>query len=155
MAIRLLSITHKMPAWIEAGYTTYASRLRSPFNLQLLAIPAEKRGVNADIHRIVEKEGEKILTAIKPHHYVIALDNLGSLWTTEQLSEKLTSIIEGGRILDLIVGGPDGLSATVRRRADALWSLSPLTFPHHLVRIIVAEQIFRAASIYHKHPYHR
>ena len=155
MRIRLLTITHKLPAWIQEGYSEYAKRLPAACELQLVEIPAEKRTANADLKRITEREGEKMLAAIKPNHRVIALDVKGKLWSTEQLAEQMTLWQEKGQHIDLLVGGPEGLAPQCLQKADDKWSLSPLTFPHILVRLIVAEQIYRAWSILNQHPYHR
>ncbi|VVC76238.1 Ribosomal RNA large subunit methyltransferase H [Aquicella siphonis] len=155
MKIRLLTITHKSPAWIREGYEEYAKRLPATCQLELVEIPAEKRTPHADLRRITEREGEKMLNAVKPGHKIIALDIKGSLWTTEQLAEQLALWHQGGRHIDLLVGGPDGLSPACLIKAEQKWSLSPLTFPHFLVRLIVAEQIYRAYSILIQHPYHR
>jgi 23S rRNA (pseudouridine1915-N3)-methyltransferase len=110
MKIRLLTITHKSPAWIQEGYQEYAKRLPASCGLELVEIPAEKRTANADLKRITDREGEKMLAAIKPNHCVIALDVQGKLWTTEQLALKLTDWQQQGRNIDLLVGGPEGLS---------------------------------------------
>jgi 23S rRNA (pseudouridine1915-N3)-methyltransferase len=155
MRIRLLTITHKCPAWILEGYEEYAKRLPSSCSLELLEIPAEKRSANADLKRITEREGEKMLAAIKPQHLVIALDVKGKLWSTEQLSTQLAAWLQGGRHIDLLVGGPEGLAPSCLEKAELSWSLSPLTFPHIIVRLIVAEQIYRAHSMLQQHPYHR
>lgn len=155
MRIRLLTITHKSPAWIKEGYDEYAKRLPSSYALELIEIPAEKRTANADLKRITEREGEKLLAAIKPDTRVIALDVKGKLWTTEELAKELAEWQQEGRNVDLLVGGPDGLSAQCLQKAEQKWSLSTLTFPHILVRLIVAEQIYRAYSILQQHPYHR
>lgn len=155
MRIRLLTITHKSPAWIQEGYEEYAKRLPPTCALELVEIPAEKRTANADLKRVTEREGEKMLAMIKPNHLVIALDIKGKLWSTEQLSEQLTHWLQGGRNIDLLIGGPEGLSAKCLEKAELRWSLSPLTFPHIIVRLIVAEQIYRAYSILQQHPYHR
>lgn len=155
MKIRLLTITHKSPAWIQEGYHDYAKRLPAQCSLELIEIPAEKRTPSADLKRLTEREGEKMLAAIKPTHRVIALDVKGKLWTTEQLAEQLADWQQGGRNIDLLVGGPEGLASSCLEKAELLWSLSPLTFPHILVRLIVAEQIYRAHSILQQHPYHR
>lgn len=155
MKIRLLTITHKSPAWIQEGYAEYTKRLPPAYALELIEIPAEKRTPNADIKRITEREGEKMLAAIKPHHHVIALDVKGKLWSTEQLAEHLANWQQEGRNVDLLVGGPDGLSPQCLQQAEQQWSLSPLTFPHILVRLIIAEQIYRAFTILQQHPYHR
>jgi 23S rRNA (pseudouridine1915-N3)-methyltransferase len=155
MKIRILTITHKSPSWIQEGYAEYAKRLPSSCTLELLEIPAEKRTANADIKRITVREGEKMLNAIKENHHVIALDVQGKLWTTENLADHLAEWRQDGRNIDLLVGGPDGLSTECLQKAETIWSLSPLTFPHILVRLIVAEQIYRAWTILQQHPYHR
>lgn len=155
MKIRLLTITHKSPSWIQEGYEEYAKRLPASCALELIEIPAEKRGTNADLKRITEREGKKMLEAIKPNHLVIALDVKGKLWSTEELAEELANWHQGGRNIDLLVGGPEGLSRECLERAEKSWSLSPLTFPHIIVKLIVAEQIYRAFTIMSNHPYHR
>lgn len=155
MRFRLLTITHKSPAWIKAGYEEYAKRLPANCSLELIEIRAEKRTANADLKRITEREGEKMLALIKPNHLVIALDCKGKLWNTETLAQQFTHWQQEGRNIDLLVGGPEGLSPACLQKAEIAWSLSPLTFPHFLVRVIVAEQLYRAFSILQQHPYHR
>jgi 23S rRNA (pseudouridine1915-N3)-methyltransferase len=155
MKIRLLTITHKTPAWILSGYEDYAKRLPAQYALELIELPAEKRSQNTDIHRITEREGEKLLAACKPQHRIITLDVQGKLLTTEQLANHFNEWQQHGRSIDLLVGGPDGLSAACLTKAEMSWSLSPLTFPHFLVRLIIAEQIYRAYTINTQHPYHR
>lgn len=155
MKIRLLSVTHKCPAWIQAGYEDYAKRLPASCALELIEIPAEKRTANADLKRITEREGEKLLAAIKPTHRVIALDIQGKTWSTEQLSEQLGAWMQGGQHIDLLIGGSEGLSQACLAKAETRWSLSPLTFPHCLVRVLLAEQLYRAHSYLHGHPYHK
>jgi 23S rRNA (pseudouridine1915-N3)-methyltransferase len=155
MRIRLLTVTHKSPAWIQEGYLEYAKRLPASCALELVEIPAEKRTTHADIKRITQREGEKMLAAIKPGNKVIALDVKGKLWSTEQLAENLAKWNLAGRHIDLLVGGPEGLAPACLEKAEEKWSLSPLTFPHIIVRLIVAEQIYRAWSILQSHPYHR
>lgn len=155
MRIRLLTITHKSPAWIQEGYLEYAKRLPSQCALELVEIPAEKRTANADLRRITEREGEKMLAMIKPTHRVIALDVKGKMWSTEDLAENMRLWQLDGRNIDLLVGGPEGLAPNCLLKAEERWSLSPLTFPHIIVKLIVAEQIYRAWSILQQHPYHR
>jgi 23S rRNA (pseudouridine1915-N3)-methyltransferase len=155
MKIRLLTITHKSPAWILEGYQDYAKRLPPSCALELVEIPAEKRTANADLKRIMEREGEKMLAAIKPGNHVIALDKGGKSWTSEELSVQLGQWLQGGRNIDLLVGGPEGISPACLQQARETWSLSALTFPHLIVRLIVAEQIYRAYSILQNSPYHR
>ena len=155
MKIRLLTITHKTPSWIKKGYEEYTKRLPAAYSLELIEVAAEKHLVHPDKERLKEREGEKLLSLIKPHHHVIALDVKGSLWSTEQLATYLTAWQQDGRPLDLLVGGAEGLSLACLKRAEEKWSLSPLTFPHFLVRLLVAEQLYRAWSILQNHPYHR
>lgn len=155
MKIRLITISHKSPVWIEEGYQEYVKRLPSSCLLERVDIAAEKRSAHSDIARIMAREAEKMLSIIKPDHHVIALDIKGKLWTTEQLAEALKNWQQNGRNIDLLVGGPEGLSPACLQAAHEKWSLSPLTFPHILVRLIVAEQLYRAAMILNHHPYHR
>lgn len=154
MLIRLLAIGNKMPAWVNQGFQEYAKRFSGSFTLELCEISAEKRTKNTDISRLIQRESEKMLAAIKPDHRVIALDIKGQAWSTEQLAQNLNKWSDGNDI-DMLIGGPDGLSKDCLQKAEIRWSLSPLTFPHPLVRIILAEQLYRAVSILQNHPYHR
>ena len=155
MQINLIAVGNKMPAWVTTGYEDYAKRLPAGYTLKLTEIAPEKRTKQADIKRITEKEGEKILAAIKPGNLVIALDVLGQSWSTGQLAKSLKTWHAENRDVDLLVGGPDGLAQACIQKAQLKWSLSPLTLPHPLVRILLAEQLYRAWSILHNHPYHR
>jgi len=155
MRIRLLTITHKSPAWLQTAYHDYAKRLPAHCALELIEIPAEKRLPHVSLPRLLEREGEKMLAAIKPQHHVIALDVKGQLWSSEQLAKQLMKWQQDGRNIDLLIGGPDGLAPACLEKAQESWSLSPLTFPHLLVRLIIAEQMYRAFSIVTQHPYHR
>ena len=152
MRIRILAIGTKMPSWVQEGFEEYAKRFTAGCSLELYEIPAEKRGKNTDVARIIEREGEKLLAAVKPHHHIIALEIKGQAWSTKQLTRELKTWQTHGSHIDLLVGGPDGLSAACREKAHAHWSLSPLTLPHPLVRIILAEQLYRAVSILQNHP---
>lgn len=144
-----------MPDWVTLGFDEYSKRLPAGYTLKLTEITPEKRTKQADIPRITEKEGEKILAAIKPGHLVIALDVKGQSWSTEQLATSLKTWHAENQNIDLLVGGPDGLSPRCLQHARIKWSLSPLTLPHPLVRILLAEQLYRAWSIIQGHPYHR
>lgn len=155
MRIRIFSITHKIPAWLQAGYKEYAKRLQGKCVLELIEIPAAKRLAKSNLQRLMEQEGEKILSLIKPGQLIIALDVKGELWSTELLAKNISYWQQEGRNIDFIIGGPDGLSKKCLQKADKIWSLSKLTFPHNLVRLILAEQIYRAFSILQQHPYHR
>jgi 23S rRNA (pseudouridine1915-N3)-methyltransferase len=153
--IHLLAIGTKMPGWVNEGTTEYASRMPPQCQLLIREIAAEKRTKNSDLQRIRQTEGEKLLAAIPDGSMVITLDVQGKSWSTEQLAQQLDKWMMSGRDASLLVGGPEGLSDACRQRAEQSWSLSPLTFPHPLVRIVVAEQLFRAWSILSNHPYHR
>ncbi len=155
MLLRLIAIGNKMPAWINEGFQEYAKRLPLGYKLKLIEIPAEKRSKQVDIKRLTESEGEKILSLIKPGNLVISLDVLGKSWSTPQLAEGLQKWHDASLDVDLLVGGPDGLSANCLQKSQLKWSLSPLTLPHPLVRVVIAEQLYRAWSIIQKHPYHR
>ncbi len=144
-----------MPAWVSAGYEEYAGRLPRECALVLKEIAPEKRSKGFDPVRIKRKEADKLLAAIPRDSRVIALDVNGKGWSTEALARQLEGWMMGGRDVALLVGGPEGLTDECRQRAEAVWSLSPLTFPHPLVRIVVAEQIYRAWSLNAGHPYHR
>jgi len=155
MKIHLIAIGTKMPAWITQGYQDYAQRMPRECQLLLKEIPAEKRTKNSDVQKIKVKEAEKLLDAIPNNCLIIALDVKGRSWSTEKLADNLQNWMMSGRDIALLVGGPEGLTDNVRQRADQLWSLSSLTFPHPLVRLILAEQLYRAWSITANHPYHR
>lgn len=144
-----------MPGWVQQGYHEYAKRLPRECELILKEIPAGKRGKNSDTARIVKEEGERMLAAVPDKAHIVTMDIPGKRWTTPQLAEALRRWQENALPIALMVGGPEGLSEQVKERARESWSLSPLTFPHPLVRIVVAEQIYRAWSIMHNHPYHR
>jgi len=153
--IHLIAVGTKMPAWVTQGFEEYARRLPADCALQLVEIAAGKRGKNADIARITRDEGERTLAAIPKGARVVALDVKGRSWSTGQLSQQLDGWRHEGRDIALLVGGPEGLAAECLACAEQCWSLSPLTLPHPLVRIVVAEQLYRAWSILHGHPYHR
>ena len=144
-----------MPDWVKAGYGEYAERLPRECALHLLEIPASKRGPNVDIARMVRDEGERLLAAAPARSRLIALDERGQLWNTAELAGQMAGWLQEGRDISLLIGGPDGLDHICRDRADQMWSLSRLTLPHPLVRVVVAEQIYRVWSLLQHHPYHR
>lgn len=153
MLIRILAIGNKMPAWVNEGVNEYIKRLGNM--VDIVEIPAEKRMKQSDIPRLMEREGNKLLSTIKLGHRIIALDVKGQSWSTEQLASNLKMWQLEGRNVDLLIGGPDGLSQECLQKAEIKWSLSSLTLPHPLVRILLTEQLYRAFSILQNHPYHR
>jgi 23S rRNA (pseudouridine1915-N3)-methyltransferase len=155
MQIHFLTVGTKMPSWVQQGYEEYAKRLPRECELILKEIPAGKRTKNSDTTRIMREEGERILAAIPSNCHVVTLDLGGKLWSTRQLAHSLERWQGNGQHVALIVGGADGIDDAVKYIAKESWCLSNLTFPHPLVRIVVAEQIYRAWSILQHHPYHR
>jgi len=155
MRIHLLSVGRRMPAWVEAGYQEYAKRLPPECALRLVEIEPGHRGKGASPELARREEGGRLLAALPKGAQVIALDERGKPWSTAELSRELAGWLGEGRDLALLVGGPEGLDPACRDRAERLWSLSPLTFPHPLVRVILAEQLYRAWSLLSVHPYHR
>lgn len=155
MKIYLLAVGNKMSDWVNKAYHEYARRLNADCQLKLIEIAPGKRGKNADLVRIKQQEGEKILSAIPKRTLVVALEIKGRAWSTEELSGQLNDWLHSGQDIALLIGGPEGLSDDCVARADIKWSLSPLTLPHPLVRVILSEQIYRAYSILKNHPYHR
>ena len=155
MQIHLISVGNNMPVWVAQGFQEYAKRLPRECELVLKEISAGKRSKNSDVARIVKDEGEKMLAALPPRAHLVTLDIPGKAWTTPQLADNLKMWLESGQNIALLVGGPEGLAEAVKERANQSWSLSNLTLPHPMVRIVVAEQIYRAWSILNNHPYHR
>jgi len=153
--IKLLSVGRRMPGWIDTGFREYAKRLPPECALDLLEIEPGHRGKGADAQLARRREGERMLANLPKGTRVIALDVRGRSWSTEQLAQQLAGWMADGRDLALLVGGPEGLAGSCVERAEQLWSLSPLTFPHPLARVILAEQLYRAWSILQGHPYHR
>ncbi len=155
MKLQLIAVGQKMPGWVQAGFNEYARRMSGECVLTLKEIPARARGKNAPTGAILEREGRQMLASIPRGNGVIALDVEGRAWSTEALSRQLQNWMGSGRNYSLLIGGPEGLHSRCLEAADIRWSLSPLTFPHPLVRIIVAEQLYRAWSLLKNHPYHR
>ena len=155
MRITLLSVGQRMPSWVEQGYQEYAKRLPREYSLHLLELPAAKRSKNTVVEAAIEDEGKRILAAIPKNNYVVVLDERGKTWSTVQLAEQMKQWSFEGFDVTLVVGGADGLAQQVKAKADRLWSLSALTLPHPLVRVLLAEQIYRAWSVMTNHPYHR
>lgn len=155
MRIRLLAVGTRMPGWVEVAIADYVRRLGPEFRLEIEEINLGKRGSGGDEARAVADEGRRMLIAIDPDEYVVALEVRGKSFGTEELAKWLGQRLQEGRDVALLIGGPDGLAAECRKRGNLHWSLSPLTLPHALVRIVVVEQLYRAMSILKGHPYHR
>ncbi len=155
MRMHLLAVGQRMPGWVQQGYGEYEQRIKGDFSLKLHELPAAKRSKGATVGRMMDEEAGRILNATPRGARLVALDGRGRDWSTEQLAEQLERWSVDGRELAFAVGGPDGHGAAVLDAAEARWSLSPLTFPHPLVRVLLAEQLYRALTILRGHPYHR
>ena len=158
MKIRILTIGQKMPDWVYTAFDDYFKRIQPFVQTQLIELPMAKRGKNdsaSDIQKYRVQEGQAILQALKPQEILIALEVGGRNLSTEKLATTMQDWMLSGHDIALAIGGPDGLSDEVRQKAKWHWSLSDLTLPHPLVRIVLIEQLYRAMSINHNHPYHR
>jgi 23S rRNA (pseudouridine1915-N3)-methyltransferase len=143
-----------MPDWVEAGCTEYLKRMPRECSVEIVEIKPDKRAAGKNSQQVQEAEAKRILEAAG-RDYLIALDERGQEVNTLQLAERMQRWLEGGRDVALVIGGADGLHADVKARADWLWSLSKLTLPHAMVRVLLAEQLYRGWSVLNNHPYHR
>ncbi|PMR68647.1 23S rRNA (pseudouridine(1915)-N(3))-methyltransferase RlmH [Halomonas heilongjiangensis] len=155
MRVRLLAVGTRMPGWVTQGVEEYRKRLPRDFTLEVEEIAPGQRGKNADVTRAVALEAERLRARLRGDERVVALEVGGKPWSTEQLAREAEAWRLEGRDVVLLVGGPDGLEPSLSATADQRWSLSPLTLPHPLVRILLAEQLYRAWTLMVGHPYHR
>ena len=155
MRVRLIAVGTRPPPWVSQGYEEYARRLGPRLKLTLVPIEPGRRAAGQDPQRAIEAEGRKMLAALHPDEFVAALDEHGTEMATPAFADWLAARMQDGRDLAFLIGGPDGFAPGVRTRADLLLSLSRLTLPHALVRVVLAEQLYRALSIHAHHPYHR
>ncbi len=155
MRIRALAVGTRMPSWVAAGVDEYQKRLPREWKFEYVELPLGQRGKSQDVAKAIQVEGESILSAIGTQDKVIALDVKGKNWSTEHLSQQVADWQMLGQDIVLLIGGPNGLSDACLERADQKWSLSALTLPHPLVRIVLVEQLYRAWSLLNNHPYHK
>lgn len=155
MRLRILAVGTRMPAWVSEGFNEYAKRMPPELRIELVELPLGQRAKNQPVEKAMAKEGELMLKAIGAGDGVVALNVLGKPWSTEKLAQQLRGWQESGRNYNLLIGGPDGLAPDCLGRADQTWSLSPLTLPHPLVRILLMEQLYRAWTLNAGHPYHK
>lgn len=153
--LQIIAIGTKMPKWTEIAFSEYAKRFSREFPLTLTEIPMPKRPRTDVVDRYIAEEGTAMLATIPEKSITIALDERGKLWKTEELAKQISHFQTNTSQLNFLIGGPDGLAKACLEKAQFQWSLSPLTLPHPLVRIILVEQLYRAISILNNHPYHR
>ncbi len=155
MKLVVVAVGQRMPAWVDAGFEEYVRRMPRGAPVRLVEVKPEPRGEATPVERLTEAEARRIRSALPPGCLKVVLDERGRGSTTRELSQRLESWQMDGRDVAFVIGGADGLASALVHEADWLWSLSPLTLPHGLVRVIVAEQLYRAWSITRNHPYHR
>lgn len=153
--MRLIAVGSRMPKWVREAYEDYITRLGAALKVSLVEIEAGPRSASRTPQKAMEAEGQKLLAALRKDEYVVALDEHGSQMTTRELAAWLKTRMQDGRDVAFLIGGPDGFAPGVLERSDLKWSLSRLTFPHALVRVVLAEQLYRAHGVLANHPYHR
>lgn len=155
MKARLIAVGERAPSWVAEGYAEYQKRLSHWLPLELIEIAPGLRGKGRDAARATADEGARVLAALPKQAHIVTLDGRGKPYTSEQLAVRMEAWRQQGRDLAFLVGGPEGHAQDVMAAAQESWSLGPLTLPHMLVRLLVAEQLYRAASLLANHPYHR
>jgi 23S rRNA (pseudouridine1915-N3)-methyltransferase len=155
MKLSILAVGARMPGWVEEAFAEYQKRMPHEARIALLEIKPEKRDGGKTAEQAMAAEAARIDAALPKDCLRVALDEHGKSFTSVQLADRLRDWLGSGRDVALIIGGADGLAPEIKSQADLLWSLSPLTLPHPLVRIVLAEQLYRATTILHNHPYHR
>lgn len=155
MRLHVIAVGNRMPAWVSQAYQEYARRMPPECRLELTEIVPGRRTRKADVARILDDEGRRMLAALPAASRVITLEVDGESWDTRGLARRLGEWLQTGQDIALLIGGPEGLPSACRERAELSWSLSPLTFPHPLVRVVLAEQLYRAWTLLSGHPYHR
>ncbi len=154
MKCRVIAAGTRLPSWIDAGFEDYRRRLRAPLEIELVEISVASRS-QLGASRAREREGRAMLAALGRSDYVVVLEVTGRAMSTEQTAAWLSLRMREGSAIALLIGGPDGLAPACLERAAFAWSLSPLTLAHGLARVVLAEQLYRAASLLAGHPYHR
>lgn len=155
MKARLIAIGERAPTWVAQGFSEYQKRLSHWLPLDLVEVEPGLRGKHRDAARAMQEEGARVLAVLPKQAHIVALDGRGNAHTSEQLAQRLERWRGLGRDIAFLIGGPEGHAPEVLARADETWSLGPLTLPHMLVRLVVAEQLYRAAALLANHPYHR
>jgi 23S rRNA (pseudouridine1915-N3)-methyltransferase len=155
MQLLVAAVGQRMPPWVNEAWHDYRRRMPPGIALALREVPLGKRTKNADIPRLVAEESRALAAAMPERARRVVLDIRGRPWTTRELSRRLEFWMADGRDVGFMIGGPDGVDSAIVAESDERWSLGPLTLPHPLVRVVVAEQLYRAWTITQHHPYHR
>ena len=155
LRLSLITASNRQPEWVDQGADDYAKRLRGRCSLEIKVVPLARRTATAPVDKAINDEGERMLALLPAGAHVVALLETGKPWSTKELAAKLDDWMQRGAPVAFLVGGPDGLSKACVARANERWSLSNLTLPHGLVRVIAAEALYRAWSLLEHHPYHR
>jgi len=155
MQFDLIAIGKRMPTWIDSAFCEYSKRLPTSINFNLIEITPATRSKNKNLEQLKKIEEEKINAVIGSNNLIIALDEKGKMISSHSLSVQLQTWMDDQQHISILIGGADGLSLSIKNKADQIWSLSEMTLPHGLVRIIMIEQLYRAWSIINRHPYHR
>jgi len=155
MKIHLIAVGKKMPEWINTGYSEFSKRMPPELQVNLIEITPSTRNKSTSIEKNIKEEGERIQSAIPDNSKLIVLDEKGKDFSSIALSKEMESWLPMGQDISIVIGGADGIDPVIKQQADEKWSLSSLTLPHALVRVVVAEQLYRAWSIMKGHPYHR
>lgn len=155
MKFYILAVGNKMPDWVEKGYIEYAKRLSNDFSVHLTEIKPEKRTSGKKTAQILQSERARIVAALPTGCRIVALDECGKQWSTLKLSDQIVTWMNTGEPIAFIIGGADGLHPDIKTKAHHVLALSALTLPHGMVRVLLAEQLYRAVSIIKQHPYHR
>lgn len=153
--VRIVAVGSRMPKWVQEPFDDFITRLSSGLKVGLTEIEPGTRTAGRPPAKAIETEGQRILAALRPTEYVVALDERGKEMTTRELSSWLAARLQDGSDLAFLIGGPDGFAPEILQRSNFKWSLSRLTFPHALVRVVLAEQLYRAHAVLANHPYHR
>lgn len=155
MKVRLLTVSHKQPSWVQEGCAEYEKRLPREWGFQLVEVKPEPRTSGATTAKVQAAEAARLLAAAPKGAWIVALDERGEAWSSQQLAERLGKWQQQGRDVALLVGGADGLDPDLRAKADQRVSLSAMTLPHGLVRVVVVEQLYRAATLLQGRAYHK
>jgi 23S rRNA (pseudouridine1915-N3)-methyltransferase len=153
--LAIVAVGRRMPAWVTTAYDEFAKRLPRELAMELVEVKAEPRNAAKPVATLLAAEAQRLRAALPPRCRLIVLDEHGSDLTTTGLAQRLQAWLAGGDDVAFVIGGPDGLAATLKSEADETLRLSSLTLPHALVRVVLAEALYRAASVVKGHPYHR